>query len=65
MPRMIISFEMDNAAFDENMFFETAQILRGLADRMEIGIGPVTVLRDTNGNRIGQAEFYDDLEEEE
>jgi hypothetical protein len=60
MPRMIISFEMDNAAFDDNACTETARILRNLADRMEEGINEVSKIYDANGNRIGQAEHYND-----
>jgi len=60
MSRMIISFDMDNGAFDENLCSETAHLLRHLADRLECGISAVTIIQDHNGNRIGQAEFYED-----
>lgn len=62
MSRMIISFEMDNAAFDMDPAAETARILRDLAERMECGINDVTHIWDENGNRIGQAEYYGDDE---
>jgi len=59
MARMIISFEMDNAAFDEDICGEAARVLQNLTNRIACGISPVTIIRDTNGNRIGQAEFYE------
>lgn len=52
-----VKFETDNAAFeDENMRYETARILREIAERIETGMqyGPV---RDANGNTIGEAGF--------
>lgn len=60
MARMQIHFDLDNAAFDESPCGEVARILRDLADRMELGISDVTKISDTNGNRIGQAEYIHD-----
>lgn len=58
--RMFISFEIENASFDDvGLFTETARILRNLANRLEDGIPAVTKIYDSNGNRIGQAEFYE------
>lgn len=62
MAHMIINIEMDNAAFDECESAEISRILHELADRMECGISPVTIIRDHNGNRIGQAEHYEESE---
>lgn len=58
MTHMHVHIEMDNADFDENPQNELARIFRDLAERMESGISDVTFIRDQNGNRIGQAEFY-------
>lgn len=58
MARLFVHIEMDNADFDENPQSELARIFRDLADRMENGISDVTLIRDRNGNRIGQAEYY-------
>jgi len=58
MAHMIVNIEMDNADFDEAPQSELARIFRDLAERMEDGILGVTFIRDRNGNRIGQAEYY-------
>jgi len=60
MARMAINIEMDNAAFDADPQAELARILHDLADRMADGINDVTRIFDANGNRIGQAEYYDE-----
>lgn len=59
--RMIINIDMDGAAFDgEFLTWEISRILLDLSVRMGNGISNVTKIHDINGNRIGQAEFYED-----
>lgn len=53
---LTITFETDNAAFEDNCPQETARILRDLADRIENGLGSGLergAVMDINGNRIG------------
>ena len=60
MARMTINIDMDSAAFDwGDREAELCRILRNLADRMEHGICEVSKIYDINGNRIGQAEFFE------
>ena len=49
----------DNAAFDGYMHFETARILREVADRLDQGeaFTLYQTLHDINGNDVGRAAF--------
>ncbi len=60
MSHASISFNMDNAAFEEEQRnFEAARILRKLADDIESGQqDEETIIRDINGNNIGLVGFY-------
>jgi hypothetical protein len=62
MAHMNIHIEMDNATFDTGMHGELARVLHDLANRLKLGINDVIIIRDLNGNRIGQAEFYDGVQ---
>ncbi len=60
--KMKIEFEMDNSAFEEgNAPHEVHHILQHLAETaLWSGLcdkGRVTVIRDSNGNRIGTAKI--------
>jgi hypothetical protein len=56
MSALSIDMKLDNAAFDEDPAPEIVRILRQLADRIESrGIDDEILLRDINGNRVGQA----------
>lgn len=60
--RLIISIEMDNAAFDESPTAEVYRILCGLATRIaKDGAGAFAPypLRDSNGNTVGFARVED------
>ena len=53
-----ITINMDNAAFEDLLGSELARILRDLADRIEDGdLADRIVLRDYNGNTVGQFEI--------
>jgi len=52
MAHVIISFETDNAAFDEDYDGEIKKIL-SQAEEFLIGSGKRDTLRDTNGNFVG------------
>lgn len=57
MSQFTITMKTDNAAFDPNPEMEVVRILRTVADKIEAtGLGEDIVLRDINGNRVGQAE---------
>jgi len=59
---LTIRIETDNAAFGDRPEYETARILRRLADRMEnTGLPDAEgiPLRDINGNRVGKAVVSD------
>lgn len=64
-----ISIETDNAAFSDDGPGEVARILRAVAERLE-GAREADfhmVLRDINGNRVGECEAHihpDDEDEE-
>lgn len=59
MANIIINIDCDNNAFDGEMLHsEVARILRKLADQAEDGLNDCTKIRDVNGNRVGQMEFY-------
>lgn len=49
--------ETHNAAFEDAPASEIARILRDLADRIERNPEPYTVLRDINGNRVGECQI--------
>ena len=51
----------DNAAFDEDPNAETARILRKIADKIENGEEPVSIL-DINGNRVGTYMYEEDMD---
>ena len=63
MSKFKVEIDIDNAAFEDSS--EVSRILRDLADRVEVQVveGEVTVnrtadhvvLRDVNGNTVGQA----------
>lgn len=57
--RFVLKLSCDNSAFETDPTAEVARILRALADRLE-GASPDEdyPLRDANGNRVGQADFY-------
>ena len=53
-----LKFDMENAAFEEAPELELARILRDLAARIEVsgaGVPSEYVIRDVNGNRVGEA----------
>lgn len=53
-----ITIACDNAAFADNgLAFEVANILREAADKVEGGSDEFA-LRDSNGNKVGSAEFF-------
>lgn len=66
MTKFTVTITTDNAAFaDDDLGPELARILRRLADTVagcsRDDIDGYT-LRDINGNRVGEADFYDDSE---
>lgn len=56
--KFTLEINCNNAAFEDGATFEIARILRELADDLDAGHS-TTVLRDANGNRVGQAELHD------
>lgn len=55
--KLTISITQDNAAFDGcSLEFETATILRRLADKVEVGIDDCIIM-DSFGNRVGRMEM--------
>jgi hypothetical protein len=52
-----VHFECDNAAFDDAPRYEISRILKELAERIEDGGDWTGVIRDVNGNRIGEFEL--------
>lgn len=52
-----LHIETDNAAFSECPEGEIARILRDLAKRIEANASHYIVLRDSNGNRVGECEI--------
>lgn len=60
MSTFTVSFKTDSSAFDgESLGFETARILRKIADRAEEGYTAFS-LTDSNGNTVGLAQFTED-----
>jgi hypothetical protein len=56
MPTLRITIKMDNAAFGDEPMTEAARILRVLSRDLEYtGILDRFVLRDLNGNTVGEA----------
>lgn len=54
---IIIKIKTSNAAFsDGNLDYETARILRELADKIESGSRPETA-RDINGNKVAKITY--------
>lgn len=57
MKKMIITINMDNAAFQEGKGnYETARILRKLADDIE-EFTLAEKIKDINGNTVGKVEY--------
>jgi len=61
MTKFTVEISTDNAAFDGHPEYEIARILRGLSDQVELmGFDyDQILLRDHNGNRVGEAEYHD------
>ena len=62
MPKILIEFDIDNAAFEDLPMMESARILRHLAREInETGFvnGDIAV-RDINGNVVGRARLIED-----
>lgn len=53
-----LTFRTDNAAFDENAAYETAETLAGVARQLREG-ATSGVVRDYNGNKIGAWSLVD------
>lgn len=55
--KFTVEIECDNAAFEDDSGAEVARILRNLAAELENNPGVLGrfPLRDTNGNRVGEA----------
>lgn len=54
--KLTLEIKMDNAAFDDSPGAEAARILRYAADMVDLqegGLGVREILRDINGNRVG------------
>lgn len=55
--KFVLTFRMENAAFEEDASIEAARILRELADRIEghphFSEGHSQPVRDLNGNEVG------------
>lgn len=56
MESITITIRTVNAAFDGQESFEVARILRELADKIENGQEPNSVM-DYNGNKVGNVEI--------
>jgi hypothetical protein len=55
-----IEFDTDTAAFDgPELFSAVSAILADLAASAADGLSPVRIIRDLNGNRIGQMEYIE------
>lgn len=54
--------ETDNAAFADEPATELARILRRLAERIERDPASYIVLRDVNGNRVGECQISESEE---
>ena len=49
--------ETDNAAFADQPATELARILRALAEKIETDPARFHVLRDSNGNKVGECQI--------
>jgi len=57
--KLKIEIDLDNAAFQDDLRAEVADILRQLAHRLRLK--PLTMkLLDSNGNTVGKAEIHAD-----
>ena len=54
--KFTVSIDCNNSAFDDGNT-ELARILRDLATRLDNGVTQA-ILKDINGNIVGQAEFF-------
>lgn len=54
-----IKISTGGAAFEEDYTFETARILRELADKIEAGREPASI-NDINGNKCTRIEYLED-----
>lgn len=64
--RFVLDIECDNAAFGDDMDFETSKILHKAASDVELGYESFPKIYDSNGNAVGWAGFikgasYNDL----
>lgn len=57
--KFICKFNMNNVIFDNNLEFQTSQILKQIAFRIEKGETFGTI-QETNGNTIGKWEIKTD-----
>lgn len=55
-----MKFRTDNAAFDDDSSVEVARILRAISRQIEQGGEQGGVVRDVNGNTIGEYSLEDD-----
>lgn len=55
--------ETDNAAFDNQPATELARILRALAKKIETDPARYHVLRDINGNKVGECTISEPAED--
>ena len=55
--KLTVEIDLDNAAFDEDVFEEMARILSEVVDEMawKRACDPKITLRDANGNKVGFA----------
>ena len=59
MSKFSLHLDTDNAAFDDDVGYEVARILRDIADKVERdGEDACLPIMDINGNRIGNADFF-------
>jgi hypothetical protein len=60
--KLVLTMNLDNAAFEEPAGYEVARILGELRDKISgesLIDGDGWVLRDVNGNRVGEAKVTD------
>ena len=68
MSMLEIEIAADNAAFDDDPGYEISRILVDLAFRIRHdGLDNVSVIKDINGNTVGNASWWDtsDMEDDE
>ncbi|WCF11574.1 hypothetical protein NDS46_29960 (plasmid) [Paenibacillus thiaminolyticus] len=56
MEKITITIETCNSAFDDDVEYEVARILKSLARKLE-GEQRPEILRDANGNKVGKVEY--------